>query len=1050
MTNLVTTGFINTPKSTSIKRNFTLLTFLLLLLISIPLLAQKPVLTPRTPGSSPYTVAELSSSFNPAVIVRDRSLSSRRPVAFTPHTQARPPIASDHRITRWQAQPNATTGLPDWIRLEGPGLHMGTPTEKSRQWLAAVATSWGVAKPAESFVLTNTHTDELGLVHLSWQQQWQGIPVYGNELKTHARDGRLYLLHGRALPDAKVAVVPAIDADAALALAKTAVAKHTRYKTLSADELQLLGHAQVEQELAIFYPDETLTEAHLAWSITLVPNLAANWELIIDAHTGARLRETDHLCHFLPPTGPESTTATDLLGIGRTIHSYEWNNQNYLIDASRPMFDGPNSNFPDEAQGVIWTINGNNTSPVNDNFNTTHNVSAGNFWNDRLAVSAHYNAGEAYRYFLETFNRNSINGQGGNIISLINISEDDGSSMDNAFWNGQAMFYGNGNTAFTAPLAKALDVAGHEISHGVVQSTANLDYQGESGALNESFADIFGAMIDRNDWKMGEDVVNTNIFPTGARRDLSNPNNGGSSLNDNGWQPAHTNQQYTGSQDNGGVHINSGIPNRAFFLFATQVGKDKAEQVYYYALNQYLTRSSKFLDLRASVVQACLDRYGQAEANAAITAFNTVGIGSGGSGGTPTNTQADLAANPGEEYILYTDGNFNNLYLRTPDGELIANPLSTLDPLSKPTVTDDGRFVVFVAQDKTILAIEIDWANNQIVGTTTLSTSPVWRNAAISRDGLRLAALTDDNDNRLLVFDLSQSSVPGIPYELTNPTTSEGVATGNVLYADVLEWDHSGEYVLYDARNIIPNQNGTDIDYWDIGFIEVWNNATDDFSDGFISKLFSSLPDNTSVGNPTFAKNSPYIIALDFIDDNDGTYYLLGANTETGETGLLYQNNQLSYPSYSVQDDEIIFDATTSGDAILGTVALNPDKITAADDAFIFLDNGFAGARWGIWFANGQRQLVGDQDAPATRSWAQVFPTVSRGSYTLEWALPEASTVQAKVVDLLGRPVWQNQWRNASGPHQQMIDLTGLPTGAYILQLRAGDRQLSQRLIVAQ
>ena len=85
------------------------------------------------------------------------------------------------------------------------------------------------------------------------------------------------------------------------------------------------------------------------------------------------------------------------------------------------------------------------------------------------------------------------------------------------------MFYGNGKNAFSSPLAKAQDVGGHEMSHGVIQNTANLEYVNQSGALNESFADVFGAMIDRNDWKMGEDIVNTSVFPSGALRDLEDP-----------------------------------------------------------------------------------------------------------------------------------------------------------------------------------------------------------------------------------------------------------------------------------------------------------------------------------------------------------------------------------------------------------------------------------------------------------------------------------------------------------------------------------------------
>ena len=105
------------------------------------------------------------------------------------------------------------------------------------------------------------------------------------------------------------------------------------------------------------------------------------------------------------------------------------------------------------------------------------------------------------------------------------------------------------------------------MTHGVVEKTANLEYQDESGALNESFADVFGAMIDRDDWKMGEDVMQPGVNPNNALRDLQDPHNGVSS-NSSWWQPKHTDEQYTQSDDNGGVHINSGIPNHAFYLFA--------------------------------------------------------------------------------------------------------------------------------------------------------------------------------------------------------------------------------------------------------------------------------------------------------------------------------------------------------------------------------------------------------------------------------------------------------------------------------------------------
>ena len=123
---------------------------------------------------------------------------------------------------------------------------------------------------------------------------------------------------------------------------------------------------------------------------------------------------------------------------------------------------------------------------------------------------------------MNTHGRNSINDRGSNIVSFVDVADENGGSMENAFWDGQYIYYGNGGNTFKE-LARSLDVAGHEISHGVVQTTANLEYQGESGAMNEAFADIFAVMITRDNWAIGEEVVNPNVFRGGALRSLSDP-----------------------------------------------------------------------------------------------------------------------------------------------------------------------------------------------------------------------------------------------------------------------------------------------------------------------------------------------------------------------------------------------------------------------------------------------------------------------------------------------------------------------------------------------
>ena len=1018
------------------------------LLFSLFIFAQsKPILQPST---NPLSLEEITNNMK-GLPLRPTILS-RGEVDFNPNISSPllHPAAFIGLTTQISNHP--ISGRPAWIKLTGKNLNQGTAEEQCQQWFEIMSNSWGLKKTDGAFFLLKDKTDPQGNKHLLWQQQQDGIPVYGNEIWTHFENDQLFLINGRVLPETSLDLSPELTENEAIEIVKTTIGKHTTIKTLSAQEKSWLGEEEIQAELVIFYSDVLLKEAHLAWSVSIYPNLGAHWEVMVDAQSGKVLRELDHICHLLPP-GPQVTNATDLQGQSRTIHSYEHGGTSFLIDASRSMFDGGNSTFPNEAQGVIWTINGNNTSPSDDNFNATHNTSTGNFWNDRLAVSAHYNAGEAFNYYKETFNRNSINGQGGNILSFINITDEDGAQMDNAYWNGQAMFYGNGNNDFSSPLAKSLDVAGHEMTHGVIQSAANLEYQGESGALNESLADVFAVMIDRDDWQVGEGVVNTSIYPSNALRDLSNPHNGASQLGQAGWQPQHTNEQFSGSQDNGGVHINSGIPNRAFFLFATSVGKSKAEQVYYRALNFYLTRSSQFLDMRASVIQAAMDLYGSTEANAAAVAFTTVGIGSGSSGssgGSTGNTISDLSANPGQEFILFTEGDHNNLYIRQPDGTNIANPLSDLNPLSKPSITDDGSTIVFIADDQTMRAIIIDWSINEVTDILTLSDSPIWRNVAISKDGLRIAGLTTDNDNKVLVFDFGHGNpIASREYELFNPTFTDGITTGNVKYADVLEFDHSGEFLMYDAFNVIPNQNGADIDYWDIGFMRVWNNNADNFGDGDISKLFSSLPENTSVGNPSFSKNSPYIIALDFIDNNDNTYFLLGSNIETGDVGTIRQNGELGYPNFSNLDNELIFNEVDgSGNKIIGTTELASNKITAAsDNAFILLSNGFAGASWGTWFANGLRTLVDVEELNDADSWARVFPTISNGQIVLEWSLEKASSFSIHITDLLGKSIWQESSSISAGFQRKNLNLD-LPSGVYLVRMEAGEQVFVQQIIV--
>lgn len=222
---------------------------------------------------------------------------------------------------------------------------------------------------------------------------------------------------------------------------------------------------------------------------------------------------------------------------------------------------------------------------------------------DDDGLNAHQFAGDTYDYFSNAHGRDSYDNRGAALVASVHY----GNNYQNAFWNGSQMVYGDG-------FAGADDVVAHELTHAVTEYTANLVYRFQSGALNESFSDIFGAMVDNGDWLMGEDL------PIGAIRSLADPRAFG--------DPDHLDLYVNTCEDNGGVHTNSGIPNKAAYLLSEALERYTAGRIFYRTLTYYLTSSSGFNDARASAIQAAQDLFGtdSDEVKGTMTAFSTVGL----------------------------------------------------------------------------------------------------------------------------------------------------------------------------------------------------------------------------------------------------------------------------------------------------------------------------------------------------------------------------------------------------------------------------------------
>jgi len=256
---------------------------------------------------------------------------------------------------------------------------------------------------------------------------------------------------------------------------------------------------------------------------------------------------------------------------------------------------------------------------------------------DEAVNQAYDGAGATYDFYKAVMGRDSIDGNDMELISTVHFGVD----FDNAFWQGSQMVYGDGSGSFLAKGSLTTDVAviAHELTHGITQFTAGLIYSKQSGALNESFSDVFGSLVkqhvkkqaaDEADWLIGEGILGSSLHGK-ALRSMKEP---GTAFEFDD-QPAHMDGYKNLPDDNnprndrGGVHINSGIPNKAFYLVATNLGGnawDKAGPIWYNALTTKLKESAQFTDAAEATIAAAAELYDQATETAVREAWQEVGV----------------------------------------------------------------------------------------------------------------------------------------------------------------------------------------------------------------------------------------------------------------------------------------------------------------------------------------------------------------------------------------------------------------------------------------
>jgi len=518
-----------------------------------------------------------------------------------------------------------------------PKLQALTKAGSTRQWINFIEnptldarTIFSTYKTAfdlsgdDEMVIKKTSKDDIGFIHYKYDQTYKGHRVvYGVYIIHQQPGGIVQSANGRLITGIKAAAIPSIPEKTALDAA-LAYMKAGKYLWQNAGMEKELKRQEKDQK-ATYFPTGELVYSpakneenfnasgyRLAWSFKIYTDdlKVLPKQVYVDALTGRVLYSIDIAMNCSGGSGTSAFNGTVNISTQLSGSSYRSHNDCQATDI------------------YVYNCNGGGAS-------NTYYTDANNSWTQQSAVQAQWGVAQVYSYYNGEHNRQSWNGSSGDMIAYNNANIPN-LGVNNACWGctGNNAIFGAGSTSSATDDWNTNDIMGHEFTHGVVQSEAGLKYKNESGALNESFADIFGEMVEswaegNCDYLVGAD--------RGAIRSFINPNSYGDpdTYKGTNW--------YSGTGDNGGVHTNSSVQNHWFYLLSeggsgindrgehydvTGITRFKARLIAYRSLTQYLTSTSTYIDARKASLQAALDLYGQCseEIIAVGDAWHAVGV----------------------------------------------------------------------------------------------------------------------------------------------------------------------------------------------------------------------------------------------------------------------------------------------------------------------------------------------------------------------------------------------------------------------------------------
>lgn len=793
-------------------------------------------------------------------------------------------------------------GAPDFQIAQSSGDHVAM----SRATLTALSGVLNIDEPAQHFTPRTVSQDELGIAHVKFDQVWNGAPVYGGQVVVHFNpQNEPVQVNGvyAPLPARMAGLDKRITADQALAVAMERTG--ARGPGLLAPQVK---------EAVYWYPRQDAPI--LTYKVDLTPSLAESWHVFVSVADGTVIRVLSAI-----RAGAEVGSSADLHGVTQRVNCWKDGTTYYACDTTQAMYDGARSQ-PVTLKNIyggicVLNVDQQNIQDAVNNGTVVWAVSSSlNNW-DPGTVSMITSLGTVYNYYRTVHSQNSLDGNGCTLISYIHsrFPAGDQLSSDNAFYNSalNAFIFGDGDKVFK-DLPGALDVITHEFTHGVNNHLAGLVYQNQSGALDEHLADFMGCMVDRDEWFAGDGIVRDPALI--ALRDLSDPQN--PKVQSRLPKVMAEYKNLPADQDNGGVHINCGIPSYAGYLMTDGpqgMGRDKAERVVYRALKQgYLTSNSQFTDYRRALIQSATDLYGNAaEAAVVRQAFDTVGIveGTGApppSPGTPTSG-TELALFLAAEYDLFGWFLGNELYVLTPtDFSLVGLRYATE---TRPAVSGDGQWALYIADDNNIY-----WTDGQT--EKRITTTGDVRTIAMTKDSRFVAYTTIDYDNKIAILDVNANQLRTAVLEV--PTDAEDVPA-HLAFADVLTFNFSGDTLIFDAfanAGLANSQAGC------------WGTYSLRIEDLAILPVFPASQ-SLQVGNPSLAHTSSYVFVADYITiqpgkTNIGAVSVDLLNSNVGELGSGL--TVFAEPTFRGDDSKIVYRVYSANVFYLNEATLAPDKLS--------------------------------------------------------------------------------------------------------------------------